>query len=126
MNVMYNKVPLPGYENYGTIIIHYIIPDGLQGDEHPNPGQPYRGTERLAYLPDCPEGKKVLKLLKQAFEQRLTFTVGRSSTTGRSNVVTWNDIHHKTSRTGGPTAYGYPDPDYLKRIQEELKAKGIY
>ncbi|MCJ8746982.1 hypothetical protein PDJAM_G00148140 [Pangasius djambal] len=126
LKVTYNKIPLPGYENYGTIIIHYIIPDGLQGDEHPNPGQPYKGTERLAYLPDCPEGKKVLKLLKQAFEQRLTFTVGRSSTTGRSNVITWNDIHHKTSRTGGPTAYGYPDPNYLKRVQEELKAKGIY
>lgn len=23
-------------------------------------------------------------------------------------------------------SYGYPDPDYLKRVQEELKAKGIY
>lgn len=31
MTVSYNKCSLPGYENYGTIIIHYIIPDGLQG-----------------------------------------------------------------------------------------------
>ncbi|TSN86055.1 putative E3 ubiquitin-protein ligase DTX3 [Bagarius yarrelli] len=126
MKVSYEKVPLPGYEKYGTIVIHYNIPSGLQGDEHPNPGQPYDGAVRLAYLPDSTEGKKVLKLLQQAFKQRLIFTVGRSSTTGRSNVVTWNDIHHKTSRTGGPTAYGYPDPDYLKRVQEELKVKGIY
>lgn len=22
-------------------------------------------------------------------------------------------------------SYGYPDPDYLKRVKEELKAKGI-
>ncbi|KAK2845503.1 hypothetical protein Q7C36_010357 [Tachysurus vachellii] len=126
MKVTYDQFSLPGYEKYGTITIHYVIPDGLQGNEHPNPGQPYHGAVRLAYLPDSPEGKKVLQLLKRAFEQRLIFTVGRSSTTGKSNVVTWNDIHHKTSCTGGPTAYGYPDPDYLKRVQEELKVKGIY
>lgn len=30
MKVTYDKFPLPGYENYGTIIIHYIIPDGVQ------------------------------------------------------------------------------------------------
>ncbi|KAK3538810.1 hypothetical protein QTP86_015930 [Hemibagrus guttatus] len=126
MKVTYDKIPLPGYENYGTIIIHYIIPDGIQGNEHPNPGKPYKGAIRLAYLPDSTEGKKVLELLKKAFVQRLIFTVGRSSTTGKSNVVTWNDIHHKTACTGGPTAYGYPDPDYLKRVQEELKVKGIY
>ncbi|KAM9447032.1 E3 ubiquitin-protein ligase DTX3L isoform 2-T2 [Clarias gariepinus] len=126
MKVTHERDSLPGYEKYGTIVIHYIIPNGVQKDEHPNPGQPYQGAVRLAYLPDCTEGRKVLKLLQQAFDQRLTFTVGRSSTTGRSNVVTWNDIHHKTSRTGGPTAYGYPDSEYLKRVQEELKDKGIY
>lgn len=126
MKITYDELPLPGYEKYGTIIIQYIIPDGVQGDEHPNPGKPYQGAVRTAYLPDCTEGKKVLNLLKQAFDQRLTFTVGCSSTTGRNNVVTWNDIHHKTSYFGGPTAYGYPDPYYLKRVQEELKVKGIY
>ncbi|KAK1792409.1 hypothetical protein P4O66_012357 [Electrophorus voltai] len=117
---------LPGYEKYGTIIIRYYIPSGIQGDEHPSPGEPYEGTSRIAYLPDSPEGRKVLKMLTQAFDQRLTFTIGRSSTTGKCNVVTWNDIHHKTSRDGGQTCYGYPDPDYLNRVQEELKAKGIY
>lgn len=30
MKVTYDKFPLPGYENYETIIIHYIIPDGVQ------------------------------------------------------------------------------------------------
>ncbi|KAL0193062.1 hypothetical protein M9458_011358, partial [Cirrhinus mrigala] len=72
-------------------------------DEHPNPGKPYQGASRIAYLPDTQEGNKVLKLLERAFKQRLTFTIGRSSTTGQNNVVTWNDIHHKTSRDGGPT-----------------------
>ncbi|XP_072521229.1 uncharacterized protein [Salminus brasiliensis] len=125
MKVTRDLSSLPGYERYGTIVINYYIPSGTQGAEHPNPGQPYQGASRTAYLPDSTEGKKVCRLLRQAFDQRLIFTIGSSSTTGRSNVVTWNDIHHKTSRNGGPTGYGYPDPDYLKRVQEELKAKGI-
>ncbi|XP_051534722.1 E3 ubiquitin-protein ligase DTX3L-like [Myxocyprinus asiaticus] len=126
MTVTKDNSSLPGYEKYGTIVINYYLPSGLQGAEHPNPGKPYQGASRIAYLPDSAEGRKVLKLLERAFNQRLTFTIGCSSTTGMNNVVTWNDIHHKTSRSGGPTHYGYPDPDYLKRVQDELKAKGIY
>ncbi|KAL2092399.1 hypothetical protein ACEWY4_012197 [Coilia grayii] len=125
MRVTHDRSHLPGYERYGTIVIEYYIPSGTQGEEHPNPGQRYEGASRTAYLPDSREGQKVLALLQRAFDQRLTFTIGRSSTTGRSNVVTWNDIHHKTSRTGGPSCYGYPDPEYLSRVQEELKVKGI-
>ncbi|XP_062898975.1 E3 ubiquitin-protein ligase DTX3L [Mobula hypostoma] len=120
------QMHLPGYDKYDTIEIHYQIPDGFQGKEHPQPGQRYNGTARTAYLPNSPEGKKVLRLLQRAFNQKLIFTVGTSSTTGRSNVVTWNDIHHKTSIFGGPSAFGYPDPTYLARVQDELKAKGIF
>ncbi|XP_056312962.1 E3 ubiquitin-protein ligase DTX3L [Danio aesculapii] len=126
MTVSRDKSGLPGYERLETIVITYYIPSGSQGVEHPNPGMSYHGASRIAYLPDSTEGNHVLKLLQRAFDQRLTFTIGRSSTTGKNNVVTWNDIHHKTSRDGGPTHYGYPDPDYLKRVQDELKAKGIY
>uniref|UniRef100_A0A8C3JMQ9 E3 ubiquitin-protein ligase n=1 Tax=Calidris pygmaea TaxID=425635 RepID=A0A8C3JMQ9_9CHAR len=97
---------LPGYEKFGTIIIQYVFPPGVQGVEHPNPGVRYPGTTRVAYLPDCPEGNKVLGLFRKAFAQRLTFTVGTSMTTGRANVITWNDIHHKTNCTGGPQLYG--------------------
>lgn len=125
MDVTKTRVSLPGYENYETIIIHYYIPSGIQKEEHPSPGQNYQGASRTAYLPDTKEGRTVLELLRQAFDQRLIFTVGQSSTSGRSNVVTWNDIHHKTAVNGGPTNYGYPDPDYLKRVQDELKVKGI-
>ncbi|XP_048099583.1 E3 ubiquitin-protein ligase DTX3L [Alosa alosa] len=120
-----DKSHLPGYERYGTFVIEYYIPGGIQGEEHPSPGQPYEGASRTAYLPDSSEGRKVLGLLQRAFDQRLIFTIGRSSTSGRNNVVTWNDIHHKTSRSGGPSSYGYPDPEYLSRVQEELKVKGI-
>nr|XP_057941433.1 probable E3 ubiquitin-protein ligase DTX3 isoform X2 [Doryrhamphus excisus] len=93
--------------------------------EHPNPGVRYPGTDRVAYLPDSPEGNRVLGLLRRAFEQRLTFTIGTSMTTGLQNVITWNDIHHKTSIWGGPRCFGYPDPTYLVRVTEELREKGI-
>lgn len=116
---------LPGHEGYGCICIIYSFPPGLQAPEHPNPGVRYPGTDRVAYLPDSPEGNRVLGLLRQAFEQRLIFTIGTSMTTGMQNVITWNDIHHKTSIWGGPRCFGYPDPTYLVRVTEELREKGI-
>ena len=98
---------LPGYENYGTIQINYYIPSGRQGKEHPNPGHHFTGTSRTAYLPDSPEGRKVLKLLRKAFDARLIFTVGTSHTSGATNTVVWNDIHHKTNTHGGTTRFVY-------------------
>ncbi|XP_036416500.1 uncharacterized protein LOC118800395 [Colossoma macropomum] len=123
MDVFKRHFNLPGYSRCGTIEIVYSIPDGIQTDRHPNPGKRYRGAHRTAYLPDNDEGRYVLQLLRRAFDQRLIFTVGTSTTTGADNSVIWNDIHHKTSTDGGPSCYGYPDPDYLKRVKEELKAK---
>ena len=93
---------LPGYPGFGTIIITYRVPDGIQTNEHPNPGRRYQGTSRTAYLPDNAEGREVLALLQRAFKARLIFTVGTSHTSGLSNTVTWNDIHHKTCTSGGP------------------------
>ncbi|KAG9328930.1 hypothetical protein JZ751_009233 [Albula glossodonta] len=84
----------------------------------------FNGADRVAYLPTMLKVERCL-LLERAFDQKLIFTVGTSTTTGATNTVTWNDIHHKTSQHGGPERYGYPDPDYLKRVKEELKAKGI-
>ena len=112
-----------GYDDCGVIIIRYQINGGIQGRKHPNPGTGYQGEYREAYLPDNEEGGKVLKLLRRAWEMKMTFTVGRSLTRGMSDVVTWNDIHHKTSLSGG--AYGYPDPSYLQRVTEDMKALGI-
>lgn len=69
---------------------------------HPNPGQHYGPAHRIAYLPDNEEGREILQLFRKAFKQKLIFTVGQSRTTGHQNVITWNDIHHKTSINGGP------------------------
>ncbi|XP_078684009.1 uncharacterized protein LOC144917640 [Branchiostoma floridae x Branchiostoma belcheri] len=116
---------LPGYESYPTVEISYYFASGIQGSEHPNPGKPYTGTSRRAYLPDNTEGREVLRLLQRAFDSRLVFTIGTSVTTGQTDTVVWNDIHHKTSKYGGPNSYGYPDPQYLTRVKEELAAKDI-
>ncbi|KGL95140.1 E3 ubiquitin-protein ligase DTX3L, partial [Charadrius vociferus] len=116
---------LPGYPSCGTIEITYNMRGGIQTNNHPNPGKPYCSTSRTAYLPDNKEGREILQLLRRAFNQKLIFTVGQSRTTGVRDVITWNDIHHKTSIAGGPTNFGYPDPDYLQRVRSELKARGI-
>lgn len=95
MNVSYTNTHLPGYESYGAIEISYHFPSGY------NKNGSYSGTSRYAYLPDCPKGRKVLELLRKAFDYRLIFTVGTSVTTGATNTVVWAGIHHKTSISGG-------------------------
>lgn len=118
---------LPGHPSTRTIQITYNIASGIQGPEHPNPGRPYYavGFPRVCYIPDTDKGRKVLKLLRIAFERRLVFTVGRSVTTGREDVVTWNEIHHKTEAGASHNGHGYPDPDYLNNCLEELAAHGV-
>lgn len=117
---------LSGFDPHSkTIKINYNFPSGTQASDHPHPGRPYGGTQRTAYLPDTQEGKRVLSLLQKAFDYKLIFTIGQSRTTGQDDVVTWNDIHHKTSIDGGSFQYGYPDPTYLNRVVQELAAKGI-
>lgn len=116
---------LPGHRNEGVIVIEYDIPDGIQTEEHPHPGKPFKGASRTAYIPNSEKGQKCLRLLQKAFDRKLTFTVGRSRTTGRDDCVTWNDIHHKTNINGGPQRFGYPDPGYLDRLETELKERGV-
>lgn len=127
MEVFHCQMPLPGHEDCGTILIVYNIPHGIQGPEHPNPGKPFtaRGFPRQCYLPDNAQGRKVLQLLKVAWKRRLIFTVGTSNTTGESNTVVWNEIHHKTEMDCNATGHGYPDPNYLQNVLAELAAQGV-
>lgn len=60
-----------------------------------------------------------------AFDRRLIFTIGRSVTTGMEDVITWNEIHHKTELGLSQYGHGYPDPDYLENTIMELAAHGI-
>ncbi|KAH3787017.1 hypothetical protein DPMN_165136 [Dreissena polymorpha] len=63
-------------------------------------------------------------MLRVAFERKLVFTIGSYRTTRKEDVITWNDIHHKTDHKPN-TQFGYPDDTYLDRVTDELKVKGI-
>jgi len=119
------STPLPGHSGCGTIEITFMFSPGIQGHEHPHPGQYYHpvGFPRTAFLPDNQEGLKALHGLYLAWEQRLLFTVGRSITTGQDNCVTWNDIHLKTKKGGGE--HSYPDEHYLSNLSQDLAGFGI-
>uniref|UniRef100_A0A8C1WF69 E3 ubiquitin-protein ligase n=1 Tax=Cyprinus carpio TaxID=7962 RepID=A0A8C1WF69_CYPCA len=95
--------------------------------EHPNPGKPFtaRGFPRHCYLPDSEKGRLVLKLLLVAWDRRLIFSVGTSSTTGETDTVIWNEVHHKTEFGSNLTGHGYPDSGHLDNVLEELRAQGI-
>eukprot|EP00386_Alphamonas_edax_P001220 GDKI01003540.1.p1 GENE.GDKI01003540.1~~GDKI01003540.1.p1 ORF type:complete len:499 (-),score=134.82 GDKI01003540.1:205-1701(-) len=114
-----------GNESFGTILITYTLPNGLQGPHHSTPGAPYKGATRTAYIPDTLQGRVMLKLLVKAFERGHTFTIGQSVTTGRENQVVWASIHHKTRMEGGEVQHGWPDPSYFERLEAELRAKGV-
>lgn len=68
---------------------------------------------------------QVLKLLLVAWDRRLIFAIGTSSTTGESDTVIWNEIHHKTEFGSNLTGHGYPDINYLDNVLAELAAQGI-
>eukprot|EP00040_Diaphanoeca_grandis_P033463 m.205179 g.205179 ORF g.205179 m.205179 type:complete len:401 (+) comp32907_c1_seq1:204-1406(+) len=124
---MYTKVihgSLQGFPGTKIIQIDYSFKNGIQGPEHPSPGQPYQGTRRIAYLPDDDDGQDILRMLKIAWERRLIFQVDESMTMGASGGirVVWNGIHHKTSFNGD---HGYPDAGYISRVKDELKQVGI-
>ncbi|XP_045079159.1 E3 ubiquitin-protein ligase DTX4-like [Coregonus clupeaformis] len=125
----YHVIPhsLPGHPDCKTIRVIYNIPPGIQGPEHPNPGKPFtaRGFPRHCYLPDSEKGRTVLRLLLTAWDRRLVFSVGTSSTTGESDTVIWNEVHHKTEFGSNLTGHGYPDPSHLDNVLDELKAQGI-
>jgi len=119
------QCPLPGYEDCGVIVISFNFEDGIQGPEHPIPGKPYGGLSITAYLPSNKDGQEVCSLLKKAFEARLMFTIGKSSATTEASKIVFNGIELKTSQSGGPANYGYPDPSYLVRVKIQLAEKGI-
>ncbi len=68
---------------------------------------------------------QVLKLLIMAWDRRLIFTIGTSSTTGETDTVVWNEIHHKTEFGSNLTGHGYPDTNYLDNVMRELAAHGV-
>ena len=122
MTVTYESSCVPGYEGYGTIRIKYNFSHGVS-----ETGTNYNAASfpRVCYIPRCPEGEKVLQLLKLAWERRLVFTVATSVTTGCENCVVWNNIHHKTEPHSNTSGHGFPDPNFLNNIKMELAVQGV-
>ncbi|NXK67472.1 DTX3L ligase, partial [Sylvietta virens] len=83
----------------------------------PHPGQPYKGGNFCAFLPDNNEGLNIAKLLRKAFDRGLTFQI--KSCNGEERV-TWGIIPHKTSMDGGKARNGYPDAQYLQEVSTVL------
>lgn len=112
---------LPGHEGQNTIQITYNIASGLQSKEHPHPGRAFFavGFPRTCFLPDGLLGRKILRYLKIAFDRRLLFSIGRSATTGREDVVLWNGVEHKTQYSM------FPDPQYMQRCMQQLVHLGV-
>ncbi|XP_072550539.1 uncharacterized protein [Salminus brasiliensis] len=124
----YVELPLSlsGYGRYTTAKITYIIPDGIQGKEHPNPGSPFQGGVFEAYLPLSSMGQSLLPRLEKAFKQGLTFRVCSSKKTkGGQAQIWWYRIPHKTKMEGGKSGNGYPDSTYLHSLSDALLACGI-
>ncbi|XP_061567491.1 uncharacterized protein si:busm1-163l24.3 [Cololabis saira] len=116
------QISLPGHIKDLVIKITYRIPDGIQGDNHPSPGKPFKGGLFEAYLPDSANAKKLIPRLLKAFKQGLTFTVTGQ---GEEATVIWGCIPHKTSTIGGKAEKGYPDSSYLTRLSAVLNKYGI-
>lgn len=67
---------------FTTIVIVYNIPAAVQKPYHKNPGRWHSGTQRTAFLPFTDEGSNLLKRLVSAFSHGLTFTIGKSESSG--------------------------------------------
>uniref|UniRef100_A0A3B5BGF1 E3 ubiquitin-protein ligase n=1 Tax=Stegastes partitus TaxID=144197 RepID=A0A3B5BGF1_9TELE len=92
----------------------YLDGQGPPSEKHPHPGQPHAGLRLCAYLPDNREGRRVLKLMDKAFNQKLLFT-----------VATNEDGEDVVATASIPLKGGYPDSEYLKTVRKLLKDKGI-
>jgi deltex-like protein len=119
---------LAGY-SCPTLVIRYNIRDGTQGEHMPNPGAPYKGTNRHAFLPFNSEGIETLRLLRLAWDNKCIFKVGTSLTSGEENVVCWGIVPHKTdSNPDEQTAvqFGFPDDNYFERVKYACNNLGIF
>uniref|UniRef100_UPI00398E74E5 uncharacterized protein isoform X1 n=2 Tax=Pristiophorus japonicus TaxID=55135 RepID=UPI00398E74E5 len=117
------NIALMGFQRDLALKITYDIPDGIQRECDPNPGQPFKGKQFNAYLPDNAVGHKILKLLQEAFNRGLTFKI--VSTRSGLDQVVWSDIPHKTATTGGKNQNGYPDSSYLESVLTALEKYGL-
>ncbi|XP_053351288.1 E3 ubiquitin-protein ligase DTX3L1 [Clarias gariepinus] len=112
-----------GYPDCDAIQMNFEFDDGIQAENHPNPGQKYYGLKTEAFVPHNHKGIKVYRLLDKAFRHKLLFKV--ATTSSGEERVTFTDIPLKTKVEGGHDSFSYPDPKYLPKVTKILISKGL-
>eukprot|EP00977_Amphora_coffeiformis_P005154 scaffold1102_cov147-Amphora_coffeaeformis.AAC.1 len=107
----------------GTIQLGYAMECGVQKSYHGNRGVCFGSNHRVAYVPDAPDGRKLLRRLVYAFLRGLIFQVGTSLTTGFSDQIIWGTMHQRTNTDTG--TYGFPIPSYFVDCNQELDSYGV-
>ena len=83
----------------------------------------WHAQTRYAYYPNIDEGYLVIWLLIKAFLVGKLFRIGDSILTGKKNVITYGNIHLKTSKSGGIAYHGYsenPNKDLIDIVLPNL------
>ncbi|RNA12072.1 E3 ubiquitin- ligase, partial [Brachionus plicatilis] len=88
--------PCAGYERYRSIVVTFEIFDGVQSDNHPKPGYPYKGLVKRAYLPDVKEHMEILAFYKRALKSGILFKVEWSKKVSNYVVQLNSDVMLKT------------------------------
>jgi hypothetical protein len=97
---------LPGFEDCSTTLaLSFFVPNGIQKECHPKPGQKYNGTLKTVYLPNNEYGKNLYGLISNLFEEGKLFKLNKSKANENEYIVIFNDIDFKTSKTGGSEKY---------------------
>lgn len=107
--------PCDGYEKFKTIMVTFEIEDGIQSNNHPRPGLPYKGTTKKVYLPEVAEHREILAFYEKALHTGRLFKIAFSRTHDDYRVLLNQDVLLKTSLHGGGR-FGYPDYNYIKDL----------
>jgi hypothetical protein len=117
-----------GYHQYKRAIqIEYVIPDGFQKHYHELPDEPFKGTIKVAYLPNTSQGTRLLSRLIYAFSHGLTFRIARAESSKKS-IVNWATIPHKFSLGDShklSLGEGDFDDQYMASCNEALDQLGV-
>lgn len=119
---MMKPVELRIGEDIGTFAMRFIMPDCVADKRHGASfvGQMVVGTDREAFLPACDKGQYLLELFIDVFKRRRMFDVGISVSAARGPCVRYCSVHHRSKRTGGDRAHGYPSETYLASVEDDL------
>jgi len=113
MDVTRETGSLPGFNNAGTLVMKFTFPAGTHGPDN----TAYSASTINAYLPNNPEGQKVLELFEKAWERKQLWRVDENG------EIADNGFTIKTIKTSG--VKGFPDATYLERVTQEFQSRDI-